>query len=493
MSQRKTPTLDAKLGASQAVLFAKRIAAQQRKIAARQVACTCLLFWALAHICVANATSVTQQVVEHAGTIKRYMFSADTFPAVEAEFEKMGVVFSDAPSRPVEGAMARATGIGPSGFSTPYIIDHVRGRFHVYAERRRPQHPIGPLPYISQEVVFDSTDPGVSPVGTLSYPASGGPFPAVVLVAGTGPHTRDAGMSLHKTLLVLADYLTRQGFAVLRYDKRGVGLTGGALHPGSTTDQYAADALAAVRYLRLQPHIRPDRVGIVGHSEGGIIAAMAAAQAPEVVSFIVMLAGPGLPGIEIKSLQDAAARRADGMPESLVLLNLRQERELFEIAASDADHRDALAAMATATEKLPSDVKDKLDIPVDGIPVEAYEELLSPWFRRFLALDPRAYLRHVKCPVLALVGEKDLQVPPAENLAEIAGTLERSGNKHVTVRSLPGINHNLQSARTGKASEYFLIEETISPSVLDLTSTWMKHVVQRGGEAIAGAADVEVE
>jgi uncharacterized protein len=493
MTQRKALTLDAELAVPRAVLSAGRISAQPRSTAARWMARTCLLFCGLVLMPVATARNSPQHVTEHADTIKRYMFSADTFSAVEAEFKKMGMVFGDGPTRPDEGAMARATGTGPSGFPTPYAIDHVRGRFHVYAERRRPQHPIAPLPYISQDVVFDSTDPGVSPVGTLSYPASGGPFPAVVLVAGTGPHTRDAGMSLHKTLTVLADHLTRQGFAVLRYDKRGVGLTGGAMHPGSTTDQYAADALAAVRYLTLQPHIQPDRVGIVGHSEGGIIAAIAAAQAPEAVSFIVMIAGPGLPGIEIKSLQDGAARRADGMPEPLVLLNQMQERELFEIAASDAGHHDALAEMAKATEQLPSDIRDKLEIPVDGIPVEAYEALLSPWFRRFLALDPRVYLRDVKCPVLALLGEKDLQVPPAENLAEIKRAFEGSGNAHATVRLLPGINHNLQTARTGKASEYFLIEETIAPLVLKTTATWMKDVVRRGREPLAAEGDVEAE
>lgn len=475
-----------------ATLF-EHIAAKRRTMAVRWIATTCLLICGSVLMPVIAAELPTARVPDGPGTIKRYMFSADSFPAVEAEFKGMGVVFRDGPAQPVDGTTARAVGLGQSGFRTPYTIDHIRGRFHVYAERRRPQQPVAPLPYVSQEVVFDSMESGVSPVGTLSYPTSGGPFPAVVLVAGSGPHTRDGGMSLHQTLAVLADHLTREGFAVLRYDKRGVGLTGGALHPGSTTDQYAMDALAAVRYLAMQPNIQPDHIGILGHSEGGIVAAMAAAQAPEDVSFIVMLAGTGLPGIEIKSLQDAAARRADGMPESLVLMNQMQERELFQIAASDAVHHDALDAMAKATERLPSDVKEKLGIPVDGIPVEAYEELLSPWFRRFLVLDPRIYLQDVTCPVLALVGEKDLQVPPVENLVEITRTLQRSGNAHATVRSLPGINHNLQTARTGRASEYFLIEETVARSVLETTSTWMKDVVHLRGETLASGDDVHVE
>lgn len=407
------------------------------------------------------------------------MFSAESFDAVSAAFAERQVVFTSPPATPSAGKTTWITGTGPSGFPTSYRIDHVHGRFLVHAERPRPQTPVAPYPYVSQDVVFDTPDPGVSPVGTLTYPASGRSFPAVVLVAGSGPHDRDGGLSLHKTLWVLADHLTRQGFAVLRYDKRGVGLTGGEAHPGSTTDDYAADALAAVRYLKMLPNIDPERVGIAGHSEGGIVAAMAAAAAPRDVSFIVMLAGTGLPGMDIKSLQDAAARRADGMPESLVLLNQAQERGLYEIAAGTLSHRDALAAMIRATDELPADTKAQLEIPEEGFPAEAFEGLLTPWFRRFLQIDPRVHLEKLRCPVLALVGEKDLQVPPAGNLAAITRSLAHGVHARTSVRQLPGINHNLQTARTGKASEYFLIEETVAPSVLAAMSTWLKDVTGR--------------
>lgn len=418
-----------------------------------------------------GGTTVTEN------SIKRYLFSMDTFAGVEAEFRKMKLKIAEAPAAPAAGRTSRMSAVGQSGFPTTFLIEHAAGRFHVYSERRRPQHPVAPLPYLTQEVVFDTPDPAVAPVGTLSYPKTGGPFPGVVLVAGTGPHGRDAGVSLHKTLAVVADHLTRQGFAVLRYDKRGVGLTGGQLHPRSTTDDYAADALAAVRFLKMQPNIFPGQIGIVGHSEGGIIASMAAADAPADVRFIVMLGGTGLPGIEVKSLQDAAARRADGMPESLVLLNQAQERELLEIAASKRSHPDALAAMRAATLALPAATKATLEIPPEGIPDEAFEGLLTPWFRRFLALDPRPYLEKVTSPVLALVGEKDLQVPPAANLKEIEGALKRAGPRTV-VRELPGLNHNFQTAITGKESEYFLIDETFAPSALALVSSWMKNVVR---------------
>lgn len=166
------------------------------------------------------------------------------------------------------------------------------------------------------------------------------------------------------------------------------------------------------------------------------------------------------------------------MDESLVLLNRSQERALFEIAASERTRLDALAAMRAATLALPAATRTALEIPPEGIPDEAFQALLTPWFRRFLSLDPRQYLNRVTCPVLALGGEKDLQVPPAENLKEIERALA-SRSPQTVVRQLPGLNHNFQTARTGKASEYFLIDETVAPSALALTSTWMKKVVRQ--------------
>lgn len=431
---------------------------------------TCLLLIALT---LAGTVQAAPSAQLTGNTIKRYLFSVDTFAGVQAEFDKRKWKVAEAPRVAARQAPIRLTATGRSGFATPFLIEQANGRFHVYAERRRPQHPAAPLPYVSQEVVFDTANPEVAPVGTLSYPSSGAPFPGVVLVAGSGPHDRDGGMSLHKTMAVLADHLTRQGFAVLRYDKRGVGLTGGVLHPGSTTDDYAADALAAVRFLQIQPQVRPAHIGIVGHSEGAIIASMVAAQAPAEVRFIVMLGGTGLPGADVQSLQDAASRRAEGMQEALVLLNQSQERELLDIAASDRNRNDALGAMRAATLALPAATKAELGIPPEGLPDEAFDALLSPWHRRFLALDPRVYLSRVTSPVLALGGEKDLQVPPVDNLKEIERALKR-GTTMTTVRQLPGLNHNLQTARTGHPSEYGLIEETIAPSALALISTWMK-------------------
>lgn len=408
-------------------------------------------------------------------SIKRYWFSADSTSAVLTEFKRRNIQLLAPLALPGVNQSLEIKGKGASGYNSHFLVEHVGSQLHVYVLRHRPQHPVAPFPYIVQEVVFDTPNPEVSPVGTLTYPAHGGPFPAVVLVAGTGAHDRDSNISLHKSMLVLADHLTRQGFAVLRYDKRGVGLTGGAAHPNSTTDDYAADALAALRFLKIQPQVNAAQVGLAGHSEGGIIAAMVAAQAPSEVAYIAMLAAPGLPGMQLQSLQDAAARRADGMPETLIRANQDQERELFEIATSKLPGDQAIAAMVKITNALPAQTKTMLDIPPEGIPGEAFEGLLTPWFRRFLQLDPATYLQQVRCPVLALLAEKDLQVPATENMAALVAGL--AGNQQAKLLLLPELNHLLQQAKTGRAHEYLLIENTLEPTALRQISGWMQQIV----------------
>jgi uncharacterized protein len=438
-----------------------------------------LIYSGAAHAETAPVHRAQERASPNPNSILRFMFTADSFAGIEEEFTKRRVVFTTQLKAPAAGKTTWATGMDSSRFSTPYRIDQVQGRFHVYAERRRPQQPTTLHRYRSQEFVFNTPDQAVAPVGTLTYPKSGSNFPAVVLVAGSGPHNRNSGMSLHNTLQVLADHLTRQGFAVLRYDKRGVGLTGGDIHPGSTTDQYAADALAAVRFLKTLPNIDPNRIGVVGHSEGGIIAAMVAAEAPQDVSFIVMLAGTGLPGIDNQILQNQATDRAEGIPEALIQLKQAHDRQLFQVAASKLGHDEAISAMIKVTDELPADVKTRLGLPKEGLPLEVYEGFLTPWFRRYLELDPRSFLEKVKVPVLALIGEKDLQVPPAENIREIEHSLGHQVSPLTVVRTLPSINHNLQAANTGQAWEYFFIEETVAPSLLTELSAWLTKVTDK--------------
>lgn len=427
----------------------------------------CLMLMAL--LC-GQALAVTTP----ANSIKRYMFSAPDQDRLQQQFIQRQIQLKSPQLLRNMPARLQTEGTGRSGLPSQFVIEQVGGEFHVYALRLRPQHPVSPLPYQTQEVVFDTADPAVSPVGTLSYPSGDGLFPALVLIAGSGPHDRDGNVSLHKTQAVLADQLTRQGFAVLRYDKRGIGLTGGSLHPGSTTDDYAADALAAVQFLQKQPNVDARRIGLIGHSEGGLIATMVAAKAPDSVQFIALLAAPGLNGVDSLSLQDATTRRAEAMQDALVRANQQQELQLFRIAAGELDHQAAQAAMAKATAALPQALRTQLEIPAEGIPPEALEPLLTPWLRRYLALDPAVYLRQLHCPVLVLHGDKDLQVPAATHVAAIKNALP--ANKHNQVVVLSGLNHLLQMAKTGHPTEYLLIEQTIAPEALTTLSGWLNQV-----------------
>jgi pimeloyl-ACP methyl ester carboxylesterase len=405
--------------------------------------------------------------------VKRYMFSCGFAAEVRAAMETRGITLKSQPLAPAPGGRTVFVGAYKNGIENPYVIENEGGKLHVYIDLRRPQYPVGLLPYSNQEVVFDNPEAGLSFVGTLSYPQKGGPFPAVVLVAGSGAHTRDEMVSLHKIFLVLADSLTRRGLAVLRYDKRGVGMSGGKADPQSTTDDYASDARAAVRFLRLQPGIDPARVGIIGHSEGGIIAPMVAADNPE-VAFIVLMAGTGLSGMDVQILQENALGRARGADERVIQANDRQNRAVFPMIIATKDNAEAIKKFrASEREVLTAEERKLMGIPDEPLPDEAYTAYLTPWFRRFLELDPRPYLEKVKCPVLALNGGKDLQVLPDENLGEIDKALKRGGNTRFVVRRLGNLNHMFQTAPTGLPDEYRNIEETIAPFVLDMISAWI--------------------
>jgi len=283
-------------------------------------------------------------------------------------------------------------------------------------------------------------------------------------------------VSLHKIFLVLADHLTRQGIAVLRYDKRGVGLSGGNPDPQSTSDDYASDVRAAVRFLKIQPQVDPAKVGLIGHSEGGIIAPMVAAGSSD-IAFIVLLAGTGLPGLEVQMLQENALGRARGSDEKAVAANDKLNKVVFPIIIATKDNAEAIKKIRVAERNvLTAEERKILGFPEKGFPDEVYGGVLTPWFRRFLELDPRPYLEKVRCPVLALNGEKDLQVLPDANLAGIKAALEKGGNKNVTIQKLPNINHMFQTAPTGLPAEYRNIEETFAPAALDIITNWIRTV-----------------
>jgi pimeloyl-ACP methyl ester carboxylesterase len=323
----------------------------------------------------------------------------------------------------------------------------------------RPQTPKPPFPYTSEEVAFDST-PGVRLAGTLTLPKGPGPFPVALLIVGSGPHDRDETIFGHKPFLVLADDLTRRGIAVLRYDKRGAGGSTGR-SPDVTTADFAVDARAAVAFLRTRTDIDPSRVGLIGHSEGGAIAPMVAADDPK-IAFVVMMAGPGVPGDELLVAQNRAILKAAGGSEAALTAAEQANRRIYEIVKSQVSDAEAEAQVQAIL------------VGLGQGPLQARAgaaQAAAPWIRWWLRYDPRPALTKLRCPVLAIDGSKDLQVVAAQNLPEIRKALK--DDPDATVIELPGLNHLFQTAGTGAASEYAQIPETIAPIALTTIGDWV--------------------
>jgi uncharacterized protein len=334
-------------------------------------------------------------------------------------------------------------------------------------ELRRPQNPVKPFPYREEDVSFCNSSANVTLAGTLTLPKGSGPFPAVVLIAGSGPHDRDESLENHKPFLVLSDFLTRQGIAVLRYDKRGIAKSTGSADSATTLD-LASDAAAAVAYLKTRREIDSTRIGLIGHSEGAMIAPYLAAHSKD-VAWIVLLAAPATKGQDTLLNQSELIARAAGMSDSQILASLNFDRNAYDMVREEKNP-------AVLTEKLKKFVTAS---GLDGVMPPAVLEpqlrmLTSPWFRFFLDYDPLPSLQATKCPVLALYGQKDLQVPPKENLPLLQKALTTADNNQAEVRQFAELNHLFQHAYSGSPAEYGAIEETFAPEALQAISDWLQ-------------------
>mgnify|MGYP001615961299 FL=1 len=345
---------------------------------------------------------------------------------------------------------------------------------------RRPQDPVRPFPYDEEEVVVENAAAAVRLAGTLTKPRGPGPFPAALLITGSGPQNRDEELADHRPFLVLADHLTRHGLAVLRLDDRGVGRSTGTF-AGATTRDFAGDARAAVEFLKRRGEVDRARIGLIGHSEGGIIAPMLAADSKD-IAFVVLMAGPGLPGEWILVRQGELLNRAAGASESLVALNRAAQESTFAIVKAEQDTAAAARRIRALAGRLFAHVGGDQKQAGSAMQRQLEQQagfVASAWFRFFLTYDPAPTLRKVKCPVLALNGSKDLQVPPAEDLAAIAGALEAGGNRDFKTVELPNLNHLFQTSATGSVAEYGTIEETIAPAALDTMTAWIEARVKK--------------
>lgn len=334
-------------------------------------------------------------------------------------------------------------------------------------ELRRPQTPARPFPYVEEEVTFRGGGEGTVLAGTLTLPKGDGPFPAVLLVAGSGPQDRDESLANHRPFLLIADALTRQGIAVLRYDKRGVGKSTGNSDTATTMD-LAGDARAALAFLKSRKEMDGSRIGLLGHSEGAIIAPYLAGHSKE-VKWLVLLAAPATTGEQTLLNQSELIGRAGGLSDEQLEASLGFDKAAYALVRKEKDP-NALA------EKLVALVKETgLDAALPPPALETQLRMLaSPWFRFFLDYDPLPNLKTINCPVLALYGQKDLQVTPKANLPLLQKALHDSPNAQVEARELPELNHLFQHAYTGTPAEYAAIEETFSPDALTLIVDWVK-------------------
>ena len=333
----------------------------------------------------------------------------------------------------------------------------------------RPQEPRGPLPYEQLDVSVENRAAGITLACTLTEPSGKGPFAAVVLATGSGPQNRDEALMGHRPFLVLSDAITRKGVAVLRCDDRGVGKSTGTFAKATTFD-FVDDALAEIAALRARAEIAPTHIGLVGHSEGATVAAIAAAKSKD-VAFIVLLAGPALPGDQISNLQRAWFERAAGEDGPAIAATKARWDTAYSVIKTEPDDAAATKKLRALYDGLSATDREQLGGPA-GFDALA-RELLSPWWRTWLVLDPRTFLAQVTVPVLALNGERDVQVAPSANLPEMKKALAR--DRDATIRGMPGLNHLFQPAKTGSPAEYGEIEETMSPAVLTLVSDWIAH------------------
>jgi uncharacterized protein len=335
-------------------------------------------------------------------------------------------------------------------------------------ELRRPQTPTKPFPYREQDVSFSNALAGVTLAGTLTLPKGIGPFPSALLIAGSGPHDRNEAIANHKPFLVLADSLARSGIAVLRYDKRGIGKSTGSADSATTLD-LASDAQAAFVFLKTRKDIDAAKIGLIGHSEGAMIAPQLATHS-EGIAWLVLLAPPATTGEDTLIQQSELIGRAGGLSEPQLVASLTFDREAYDLVRAEKDP-------LVLSEKLKALVKETgLDAATPPAVLETQLRMLtSPWFRFFLDYDPLPNLQSLKTPTLVLYGEKDLQVPPKRNLPLVKKAFADSGNSDAVATELPELNHLFQHAYSGSPAEYAAIEETFSPGALELITNWILH------------------
>lgn len=350
--------------------------------------------------------------------------------------------------------------------------------------RKRPQEPQPPFPYKSEEVEYDNTSLGLHYGATITIPPGKGPFPAVLLITGSGPQNRDEEITGHKPFAVLADALTRNGFVVLRVDDRGIGKSSGQFKDATSAD-FADDARTSLQYLLSRPEVNKKKTGLIGHSEGGMIAPMVAASSKD-VDFIVLLAGPGIRIDSLMAEQNAAILRQAGITTHAIDAYITMYKSACKAILSTNDSTATPIKVKGLIDQWAKNTDPAILTELGLNAAESHEkiangmvkELQGKWYRYFLAFDPAPYLKALHCKVLALNGGKDIQVVASSNLTGIESALKKSKSKIYTVKELPGLNHLFQTCKACTVAEYGQLEETFSPVALEEINNWLNKNVK---------------
>lgn len=353
-----------------------------------------------------------------------------------------------------------------NGVELPLILVRNNGTNKTLKALKRPQEPIPPYNYDTLDVEFKNDYDKITLAGTLTFPKKAGRYPAVVLLTGSGPQNRNEALFGHEPFKVLADYLTNQGIVVLRYDDRGVGKSTGIFET-STIENFSKDAIAALAFLKKQKQVDARKIGVIGHSEGGLIAELLAGQGLPDLSFIVSLAGPAIAINDLMVAQLYAIGKANGMSD----FNLEVAKQIniknFEVVKGDLDTR-------TAYETLMKNLGITSENQQNAQMRTELMTMLAPAYRYFLRIEPEKYIRKINVPVFAAFGSLDVQVPADINLKSLFDLLPK--NKKNILKEYDGLNHLFQKAKTGRVDEYVEIEETMNIQVLQDIAVWIKRL-----------------
>lgn len=417
---------------------------------------------------------VTQEAIGFSGKLDSPDQGAKDIPATKVEFsggtfvfevKNLGVSYTGTlKNDTIDGTFTQG------GFTTKLLLSR---QAVMIKKANRPQEPKRPFSYTETEVKFENSIEKFQLSGTLTLPQGEGPFPAVILVSGSGPQDRNEEILGHKPFWIIADFLTNQGFAVLRYDDRGTAQSKG-IFASATSIELATDAESALDFMRNNPKIKKDKICIAGHSEGAVIAVMLAAKRKDIHS-VILLAGPAIPGGELLLKQQFLINKASGVSEKMNKSMQRFNREIYKIVVEEKTLQTARPIIEKKISQSLKNTKDKDLIGYsskEALIQESVNQLCNPWMFYFIKYDPKSDLEKVKCHVLALNGSKDLQVPPKENLSAMEMHIPKS-SKSLVFKELACLNHLFQECETGNVTEYGTIEQTIQPAVLKLMGDWL--------------------